>query len=100
MQCITAWGQWAMKSLQCTPTLLEGGGQCNSCNALRHPLWGVAAQLLQCIASLPWGQWAVELLQCTASLPKGSGQWKSCNALPHCLGASGNGKPAMHSHTT
>ena len=41
----------------------------------------------------------MELLLCTGSLLGGSGQWDSCNALPHCLGAVGNGTPAMHRHT-
>ena len=41
----------------------------------------------------------MQLLQYTASMPKGSGQCNSRNALPHCLGAVGDGTPAMHGPT-
>ena len=44
-------------------------------------------------------QWAAELLQCIASLPGGSGQCNSCNALPYCPGAMGTATPAVHCHT-
>ena len=30
MPCLTAWGQWAVQLLICTPTLPRGGGQWNS----------------------------------------------------------------------
>ena len=46
-----------------------------------------------------WGQGAVELVQYTASLPRRSAHWNSCNALPHCMGAVGNGTPAMRGPT-
>ena len=94
----TAGGQWAAQLLQCTATLPEDRGQCNSCSklphrprgswqwnfcdALPHCLWavGTATPPMQCHAAQ--GQLAVELLQCTAILPGGSGQCNSCSALP------------------
>ena len=96
LQCLTAWGQWAVIS----------------CNALPHcpGAVGSGTPAMHCLTA--WGQWAVKLLQCTASLPGGSGQWtscnalpqcpggsgqwNSCNALPHCLGAVGSEPAAMH----
>ena len=78
MPCHTAWGQWAVELLQCTASLPRGSGQWNSCNARAHQQGGRGV--------LPRRQ----------SLPK---ERYSCNALPHCLGAVGNGTPAMHCHT-
>ena len=79
MHCHTAWGQWAVQLLQCTATTPRGSWQWNSCNARAHQLGGRGV--------LPRRQ----------SLPK---ERYSCNALPHCLGAVGNGTPAMHRLTT
>ena len=111
-----------MVLLQCTATLLRGGGQCNSCNARAHQLRGRGTlprrrslpkernscnALPHCLGAVGsatpamhcltiWGQWAVELLLCTATLLRSSGQWNSCNALLHCLGAVGSATRAIH----
>ena len=89
MNCLPAWGQWAVQLRQCTASLPWGSGQSNSCNALPNCLeavgsatpamhcltaWGAvgsAASAMHCLTAL--GQWAVDLLQCTALLPGGSG---------------------------
>ena len=99
MQCLSAWGQWALELLLCSASMLWGqwavellhgtatmpgrSGQWNSCHALPH-----------CLGSV-----ALSFLQCTATLPRGQGHWNSCNALPHCLGAAGSATRAIHSHT-
>ena len=98
----TAWGRWAVELLQCTASLPGSSGQCNSCictstlltgggqwkssNALPHCLWAVGSGAPTLHRHTVRGRWAVELLQRTASLPRGSGQWNCCHALPHCLG--------------
>ena len=79
-------GQGAVDLLQCTASLPEGSGQCNSCNAPPHCLGAVGGATSTMHGLTAWGQWAVELLQCTASLPGGGGQCNSCNPLPHCPG--------------
>ena len=94
--CRTAPERQAVQLLQCTASLLEGSGQCNSCNAPPHCLWAVdgATSTMHVLTAL--GQWASELLQATASVPGGGGQCNSCNPLPHCPGAVGSATPATH----
>ena len=89
MQCLAAWGQWAVEHLQCTASLLGGGGSCNSYNALPHCLGAVgsATPATHCLTA--WGQWVVQLLQCTATPPGGNARWNSCNARAHQLGGRG-----------
>ena len=114
MQCLTAWGQWAvqLQLLPRTASLPGGSRRCNFYNAQPHCLGAVgsATPAMHCLGALgavgsgspamhcltAWGQWAVQLLQCTASMPWGSGQWNSCNAPPQHLGAVGSATPAMH----
>ena len=69
MNCLTAWGQWAVQLLQCTASLPWGSGQCNSYKTLPHcpGAVGSATPTMHCLTAL--GQWAVQLLQNTASLP-------------------------------
>ena len=88
----TACGQWTPEILQCTATLLGGGGQWNSCNALPHCLGAVDTRnpAMHCHTAL--GQWAVELLQCSGSLPGGTGRPAQSVAAAH--GApEGGGSP-------
>ena len=126
INCLTAYGQWAVEHLQCTVTLLGRGSQWNSCtalprcvgavgtgmhclggtgrctsfNALPHCLGAVdsATPSMQC--HTPWGQCAVELLLCTATLLGGNGPWNASNVVPLCLMAVGNGTPSKHRFTT
>ena len=74
MDCLTAFGQWAVELLQCTASLPWGSGRVNSYNALPHCLVpvGSATPAMQCLTA--WWKWAVQLLQCSASPPGGSGQ--------------------------
>ena len=99
MHCPTAWGQWAVKLLQCTAPLPGGIGQCNFCNTLPHCLGAVGSATpamhrltaLGAVGSGPpamhcptsWGQLAVDLLQPTASLPGAVG-----SAIPAMGGRS------------
>ena len=116
MHCHTAWGQWAVKLLQCTTIPPGGGGQWSSCNARPNQLGGRGdlpkrwslpkneSPSMHCPTA--WGQWAMQLLQYIAIPPGGCGRWNACNARPHQLGGRGvlprrwslpkNGSPAMH----
>ena len=38
IQCLTAWGPWAIQLLQCTTTPPGRGGKWNSCNMRAHQL--------------------------------------------------------------
>ena len=67
---LTAWGQWAVKVLLYSDSLLCGGGKC--------------MELLLRLASMPWG----------------SGQGTFFYALPHCLGGPGCGTHSVHCPTT
>ena len=96
MHCLTAWGQWALRLLQCTIPLPRGIGQWNSWSALPHCSGVVGSGTPATYCPIAWGQRAVQLLQCTAPLHGGSGQCNSRNALPHCLGAVGSATPATH----
>ena len=112
IQCPTTWGLWAVQLLQyaatlqghighcnsCirTATLLRGGAQWNSCNALPECSEAVGRSTGLMHRLTTCGQWAVELHFCTATMSWGSRLWNSCNALPHCLGAMGNGTRVMH----
>ena len=96
MHCHTASGQWAVKFVQYTASLLGGSAQCNSCNAPPDCLGAVGSttRAMHCLSSC--GQWVVELLQCAASLNGGSGQWNSRIELPHRPEAVGSGTFATH----
>ena len=62
MQCLTAWGQWAVQLLQCTASLPEGSGRCSSRNAVPRcrGAVGSAAPAMHCLTALR--QWAIELV--------------------------------------
>ena len=116
MNCLTAWGQWAVELLQytaslprasgqwnsciCNTSLLRGNGQRSSCNALPHCLWAVGSGAPALHRHTVWGQWAVQLLQRTASLTGGSGQCNSSSALQfqQCTASlpGDSGTPATH----
>ena len=77
IQCLTAWGHWAVELMQYTASARGANEQLKSCNAVPHHA----------------GQLAVQLLQYAYSLLGGSGQCNSCNALCHCLGAVDSALP-------
>ena len=98
IQCVSAWGQWAVDLLQYTASLPGGSGQWTSCNTASLPRgsgqWTSCNTLPHCLGVVgsgppaihcptAWGQWAVGLPQYTASLP----------------GAVGCGPPAIHCFT-
>ena len=74
MHCLTAWGR----------------GQWNSCNLLPHRLGAVGSVTRGMHCRNACGQRAAELLQCIASLPGGTRQCNLCNALPPGGGAEKN----------
>ena len=76
MHCFTACGEWVVERLPYTASLLEGSGQCNSCNAVAH-----------CLGAYGIG---------TPAMHFGSGQWNSYKALPHYLVGRGTRTLAMH----
>ena len=75
--------------MQCTTSLPQGNGHCNSCNILPRCLGaiGSAHPAMHCLTA--GGRWAMQLLHGTASLPAGSRQWNSCD---YCLTAGGGGR--------
>ena len=100
MQCLIAWGRWAVELLSCITTLTRGSGQCNSCNTLPHCPGAVGSGTSARHCRIAWGQWAVAFLQCTPTPPGGAGQWKTCNAPPHCQETVASGTPAMRGSTS
>ena len=79
IQCLNAWGRWAVELLQCTAAPPWGRERWNSCDTLPHCRWGseqwnscnAPPQCLGAVGSgiratrcNAWGEWAVELLQC------------------------------------
>ena len=84
IQCLTAWGHWAVQLLQYTASALRGSKTLNFCNAVPHRPGQLALQLVQYADSLPGDGW----------------QCDSCNALPHSLGAVGSAFPAMQCITS
>ena len=83
-----------MEIVSCTPRLVTGSGQWNSCDALPRCLGVVGSGNPVMNSHTALGQWGVQFLQCNASLPSGSGQGNSCHALPHFSGAVNNETPA------
>ena len=61
LQCTTSlpWGQWAVELLSCTASLPGGSGQWNSCHALAYGLGALstASRAMHCYTY--WGRWAL-----------------------------------------